>query len=56
MKKEIAAVGACWNWAVHGDLVKGRFPSRGLRFPKEDEKEPFRTLAEIETIIAAEST
>src|SRR5205823_1434475 len=27
---------------------------KGLRFPKEEEKEPFRTFAEIEAIIATE--
>jgi integrase len=54
LKKEIANVRACWNWAVHGGLLKGAFPGKGLRFPKEEEKEPFRTFAEIEAIIAAE--
>ncbi len=53
-KKEIATLRACWNWAVHGDLLKGVFPGRGLRFPKEDEKEPFRTFAEIRSVIASE--
>jgi integrase len=55
LKKAIATVRACWNWAVHGGLLKGTFPGRGLRFPKEEEKEPFRTFAEIEAIIAAEN-
>jgi integrase len=54
LKKELATLRACWNWATHGGLLKGSFPGRGLRFPKEDEKEPFRTLAEIEAIVAAE--
>src|SRR5262249_1621529 len=54
LKKEIASLRACWNWSVHGGLLKGTFPGRGLRFPKEDEKEPFRTFAEIEAIIASE--
>ena len=54
LKKEMATVRACWNWAVHGGVIKGAFPWRGLRFPKEDEKEPFRTFAEIAAIIAAE--
>ncbi|MHB1426789.1 MAG: tyrosine-type recombinase/integrase [Gemmataceae bacterium] len=54
MKKEMATVRACWNWAVHGGVLKGVFPGKGLRFPKEEEKEPFRTFAEIEAIIAAE--
>src|SRR5205823_5299850 len=47
LKKEVATFRACWNWATHGNLLKGTFPSRGLRYPKEDEKEPFRTFAEI---------
>jgi integrase len=55
LKKEIATVRACWNWAVHGGIIKGLFPSKGLRFPKEEEKEPFRTFAEIEAILAAEN-
>jgi integrase len=55
LKKEVATFRACWNWATHSGLLKGAFPGRGLRFPKEDEKEPFRTFAEIEAIIAAEN-
>jgi integrase len=55
LKKEVATLRACWNWAVHGGLIKGAFPGRGLRFPKEEEKEPFRTFAEIEAILAAEN-
>ncbi|SRR5579875_1340362 len=55
LKKEIATVRTCWNWGVHGGVLKGVFPSKGLRFPKEEEKEPFRTFAEIEAIIAAEN-
>jgi integrase len=54
LKKEVATLRACWNWATHGELVKGVFPGRGLRFPKEEETEPFRTFAEIEAIIVAE--
>lgn len=54
IKKEVASLRACWNWAAHGEVIKGTFPSKGLRFPKEDEKEPFRTLAEVEAIIERE--
>lgn len=54
LKKEVASVRACWNWAVNSGILKGRFPNRGLRFPKEEEKEPFRSFAEIEAIIASE--
>ncbi|HEY1380464.1 MAG TPA: tyrosine-type recombinase/integrase [Gemmataceae bacterium] len=53
LKKEVASFRACWNWGVQANLVKGPFPGRGLRFPKEEEKEPFRTFAEIEALIAA---
>ena len=42
----MATVRACWHWAVHGGLLKGTFPGRGLRFHKAEEKEPFRTFAE----------
>ncbi|HYV39715.1 MAG TPA: tyrosine-type recombinase/integrase [Gemmataceae bacterium] len=55
LKMEMATGRACWNWAVHSGLIKGAFPNRGLRFPKDEEKEPFRTFAEIEAIIAAEN-
>ncbi|HYT90223.1 MAG TPA: hypothetical protein VEL76_16060 [Gemmataceae bacterium] len=34
LKKEIATVRACWNWGVHGGLLKGTFPSHGLAFPQ----------------------
>jgi len=54
LKKEVATVRACWNWAVHAGMIKGPFPGKGLRFPKEEEKEPFRTFAEIEAIIVGE--
>jgi integrase len=53
LRKEISTLRACWNWAVHGGLLKGAFPSKGLRFPKEEEKEPFRTYAEIEALLIA---
>jgi integrase len=54
LRKELATVRACWNWAVHTGVLKGAFPGKGLRFPKEQEKEPFRTYAEIEAVLAAE--
>src|SRR5579871_3504251 len=44
LKKEIATVRACWNWGVHAGVLKGVFPSKGLRFPKEEEKEPLPPL------------
>jgi integrase len=56
LKKEVASVRACWNWAVQGGLLKGAFPCKGLRFPKEEEKEPFRTFAEIEALVAGRNS
>jgi integrase len=52
IRKELASVRACWNWAATAGVIKGPFPGRGLRFPKEQEKEPFRSYAEIEAMIA----
>jgi integrase len=53
IKKEIVTLRTAWNWAVEMGLVTGRFPNKGLRFPKLDEKPPFMTRAEIERRIAA---
>lgn len=47
LKKEMASFRAAWNWAAHMGLVKGVFPSRGLVYPKADEKPPFMTWQEI---------
>jgi integrase len=55
IKQEIATLTACWNWATAGGLVKGVLPKKGLRFPKEDEKELFRTFADIQAIIENEN-
>ena len=40
-------------WGVDGGKVVGRFPSRGLRYPKADDKPPFQTWKEIERKVAA---
>lgn len=47
IKKEIVTLGIVWRWAVTASLLTGQFPSRGLRYPKADEKPPFRTFDEI---------
>ena len=44
---------AAWNWASHMKLVQGLFPSRGLVYPKADEKPPFMTRVEIERKLTA---
>jgi integrase len=48
LKKEMATLRACWNWGVAAGLAEGRFPSRGLMYPKAEEKPPFMTWVEIE--------
>jgi integrase len=53
IRKELATLRAAWNWGEPMGLTSGKFPNRGLRFPKTDEKPPFMTLAEIERQLAA---
>jgi integrase len=48
LRKELASLRACFNWAVQTGLLVGAFPNKGLRFPKGDEKRPFMTWEEIE--------
>ena len=55
LRKEVSTLRACWNWAVHGKRITGPFPGKGLRYPKEEEKEPFRTFAEVKAVIAAQN-
>jgi integrase len=53
LKKETATFRAVWNWGVQAGKLTGPFPSRGLKFPKADEKPPFLTWQEIERKLAA---
>jgi site-specific recombinase XerD len=53
IRKEIATLRAAWNWGEPMGLISGKFPNRGLRYPKADEKPPFMTMAEIKRQIAA---
>jgi integrase len=53
IRKEIATFRAAWNWGEPMGLTSGRFPSKGLRYPKADEKPPFMTMAEIQRQIGA---
>lgn len=52
LKKEVASFRACWNWGVEAGLLTGRFPNRGLKYPKGTEKPPFQTWEEIERTLA----
>ena len=53
IRKEMATLRAAWNWGEPMELTSGRLPTKGLRYPKADEKLPFMTMAEIERNIAA---
>jgi len=48
LKKEMASFRAAWNWAALTGMVQGQFPTKGLVYPKTDEKPPFMTWDEIE--------
>jgi hypothetical protein len=52
-RKEIATLRAAWNWGEPMGLTAGKFPNRGLRYPKADEKPPFMTMAEVGRQLAA---
>jgi integrase len=52
LRKEMASLRACWNWAVQSGKLHGAFPNRGLKYPKASEKPPFQTWEEIERQIA----
>ncbi|HRX82162.1 MAG TPA: hypothetical protein P5307_24015 [Pirellulaceae bacterium] len=46
--KEIETFRAAWNWGVDARKLKGKFPKKGLRFPKQIEMPAFQTWDEIE--------
>jgi integrase len=51
--KELATFRAAWNWGALMGLTSGRFPNKGLRYPRGEAKPPFMTREEIERQIAA---
>lgn len=48
LRKEMASLRACWNWGLDAGLVKGKFPGKGIKYPKTEEKPAFQTWEEIE--------
>lgn len=52
IKKAIVTFRTVWNWGVEHGHVSGRFPNRGLKYPKATEKPPFQTWKQIEQQIA----
>ena len=53
IRKEIVTLRTAWNWGMHRELVSGRYPNKGLRYAKSDEKPPFQMREQIERKIAA---
>ncbi len=51
VKKEMTTFRLIWNWAEQNEHVHRRCPTRGLKYPKQDEKPPFMTSADIHRII-----
>lgn len=47
IKKAIVTLRTVWNWGRQHELVDKEFPSKGLKYPKGNEKLPFMTFAEI---------
>lgn len=53
IKKELATLRTIWNWSrLHG-YTNDSLPLRGVKFPKYEERQPFRTREEIERLIAS---
>jgi integrase len=53
IRKEVATLRGAWNWGEPMGLTQGRFPNKGLRYPKADEKPPFMTMVEIRRQLAS---
>lgn len=53
IRKELSTLRAAWNWGELSGLTAGKFPNKGLRYPKTDEKPPFMTMDEIQRRVAA---
>jgi integrase len=53
IRKEIVTLRTAWNWGVAMELVSGRYPNKGVRYAKVDEKPPFQTREQIERKLAA---
>ena len=53
IKKELDTFRSAWNWGFRMKWVDMPFPSKGLVYPKTDEKLPFMTWEEIERRVKA---
>jgi integrase len=48
IRKEIVTLRTAWNWGIQMGLLEGRFPNKGIRYPRFSEKPPFMVWEEIE--------
>lgn len=48
IRKEMTTFSSVWNWGWTRDYVEGRFPSRGLKYPKSTDKPAFQSWEQIE--------
>lgn len=51
VRKELATFQTVWNWAHRRGHVPAASPAKGITFPKEREKPPFRTYDQVKVII-----
>ena len=52
IKKELTTLRLIWNWAVEQGYLTGPSPVRGIKYPKLNEKQIFRTTQEIQQIVS----
>lgn len=48
IKKAIVTLRTVWNWGRQHELIEKEFPSKGLKYPKGQEKLPFMTFTEVQ--------
>lgn len=48
IKKAVVTLRTVWNWGRQHELIEKEFPSKGLKYPKGEEKLPFMTFAEVQ--------
>ncbi len=53
VRKEVTTFRSAWNWGTTMGLTTDSFPTKGLRYPKIDEKTAFMTLAELKKELAS---
>lgn len=51
VRKELATFQTVWNWAHRRGHVPAASPAKGITFPKEREKPPFRTYDQVKAIV-----